>query len=446
MRKTKVFGWIARRLPRGGLARNVSILAGGTAMAQALAIAASPILTRLYKPSDFGELQIFISLMALALVAASGRYEVALLLPEDEQSAIDILGLAILCVCLTAAVTAAVVLVCHYHWMLPASVSALRGHLWLLPVSVLGGGLYQALSYWAIRHNGYRQMATTKFTQAGAQIATQLGAGLLIHSSIGLLLGDALGRIVGSGRFLRQLWWGYEGQIRAIRCSRMIRLAIRYRGYPLVSMWGALINASGLALPSLFLAQYYGPQQTGWFALVNRVLGVPAALIGVSLGQIYTSEAARLSRSDPGRLLSIFLKTTRQMFYLGLTPCILFTIFAPWIFRVTFGNAWHEAGEYARYLAFMCLASLINSPVTMTLNILERQRAQFAWDGLRLMLTVLCMVLPHHFHYGARVSIFAYGVAMTLMYGIHWMQSYGAIRRCAARAKLPFISLAQAGL
>jgi hypothetical protein len=35
---------------------------------------------------------------------------------------------------------------------------------------------------------------------------------------------------------------------------------------------------------------------------------------------------------------------------------------------------------------------------------------------------------------------------MTLMYGIHWMQSYGAIRRCAARAKLPFISLAQAGL
>src|SRR5271170_6511034 len=90
-------GFIARWLPEAGFARSVSILAGGTAVAQALAIAASPVLTRLYKPSDFGELQIFISLMGLALVAASGRYEVALLLPEDEQSSIDILGLAILC-------------------------------------------------------------------------------------------------------------------------------------------------------------------------------------------------------------------------------------------------------------------------------------------------------------------------------------------------------------
>ena len=213
-----------RWLPRGGFARSVSIVAGGTAMAQAIAIAASPILTRIYKPVDFGGLQVFISLMALALVAASGRYEVALLLPEDEQSAIDILAVAILCVCLTAAVAAGAVLICHYHWMLPASMSVLRGHLWLLPVSVLGGGLYQSLSYWVMRHNGYQQIASTKFTQAGAQVATQLGAGCLIHGSLGLLLGDAAGRIIGSGRFLRELWRNYHSQIRAIRPSRMMQL------------------------------------------------------------------------------------------------------------------------------------------------------------------------------------------------------------------------------
>jgi O-antigen/teichoic acid export membrane protein len=436
-------GLMARWLPQGGFARSVSILAGGTAMAQALAIAASPILTRLYQPSDFGELQIFISLMALALVAASGRYEVALLLPEDEQSGIDVLALAILCVCLTTMVVASLVLVCHYHWILPASVSVLQGHLWLLPASVFGGGLYQALSYWALRHRRYHQLATTKLTQTGAQIATQLGAGLTIHGSLGLLAGDAVGRILGSGRLLGQLWRGYATEISALRWSRMRRLAVRYRAYPLVSMWGALINASGLALPSLFLAQYYGRQHTGWFALVNRVLGVPAALIGVSLGQIYTSEAAKLSRSDPARLLSIFLKTTRHMFYLGLAPCVLFTIFAPWLFQLVFGRGWREAGEYARYLGFMCLASFINSPVTMTLNILERQRAQFAWDASRLVLTILSMVLPYHFHYAARFSILAYAVAMTLMYGIHWMQSYFVLRHCAALAVTPFIPLAQ---
>lgn len=397
-------------------------------MAQALAVAASPILTRIYKPVDFGGLQVFISLMALALVAASGRYEVALLLPEDEQSAIDILGVAVLCVCLTATVTAGVVLICHYRWVLPASVSVLKGHLWLLPVSVLGGGLYQSLSYWVLRHKGYKQIATTKFTQAGAQVGTQLGAGFLIHGTLGLLLGDAVGRILGSGRFLRELWRNYSNEIGAIRPSRMIRLAIRYRDYPLVSMWGALINASGLALPSLFLAQYYGAQDTGLFALVNRVLGVPGALIGASIAQVYTSEAAKLSRSDPARLMYIFRTTTRRMLYLGLVPCLLFTLFAPWIFEFIFGPSWREAGEYARYLAFMFYAGFINSPVTMTLNILERQRSQFAWDGSRLALTVLSMATPYHFGFGPRIAIAAYGAAMTLMYGIHWAQSFFAIR------------------
>lgn len=436
--------WMDRWLPRGGLARSVSIVAGGTAMAQAIAVAASPILTRIYKPVDWGGLQVFISLMALALVAASGRYEVAVLLPEDEQSAIDILGVAVLCVCLTAAVTAGAVLICHYDGMLPASVSVLQGHLWVLPVSVLGGGLYQSLSYWVMRHNGYKQIAITKFTQAGAQVATQLGAGCLIHGSLGLLVGDAAGRIAGSGRFLRELWRDYNSQIRAIRPLRMMRLAIRYRDYPLVSMWGALINASGLALPSLFLAQYYGAQDTGWFALVNRVLGVPGALIGASIAQVYTAEAAKLSRSDPKRLMYIFRKTTGRMLYLGLAPCILFTLFAPWLFALIFGAGWREAGEYARYLAFMFYAGFINSPVTMTLNILERQGAQAAWDASRLALTFLSMLLPCHFGLGPRIAILGYGISMTLMYGVHWTQSYFAIRHRVAAAILPLTSLAKA--
>jgi O-antigen/teichoic acid export membrane protein len=275
-------------------------------------------------------------------------------------------------------------------------------------------------------------------------VTTQLGAGLMIHGSLGLLIGDAVGRIMGSGRFVRELWRDYGGQIRAIRVTRMIQLAVRYRDYPLVSTWGGLLNASGLALPALFLAQYYGAQYTGWFALVNRVLGVPAALIGASIAQVYTSEAAKLSRTDPHRLMYIFLKTTRRMLYLGLPPCVLFTIFAPWLFQAVFGHAWREAGVYARYLAFMCYASFINSPVTLTLSILERQRAQFAWDAVKLALTILSIMLPYHFGYGPGAAILAYGVGMTLMYGIHWTLSHYAIKHCADVAAVALTRLEKA--
>jgi O-antigen/teichoic acid export membrane protein len=425
---------VDRWLPQGGFSRNASILAGGTAMAQAIAIAVSPLLTRLYKPSDFGAFQVFISLMGLVAVFASGRYDVAVLLPEDEQSAIDTLALAFACVICSATLVGAIALVCQYHWILPASVRLLERNLWLLPCSVLGGGLYQALSFWAMRHGRYKQIATTKFIQIAAQVGTQLGAGFALHGAVGLLIGDAVGRVAGSGCMLRDLWRDYSVRLRSVRLSRMVKVAVRYREYPLFSMWGALINLSGLALPALFLAQYYGAQYTGWFALVNRVLGVPAGLIGASIAQVYTSEAAKLSRSDPRRLKYVFVETTRRMLYLGIAPCVLFTILAPWLFQFIFGKAWREAGEYARYLAFMFYASFINSPVTMTLTILQRQRAQFVWDLSRLALTVISIALPYHLQYGPRIAILFYGVAMTLLYSIHWTQSYYAIKFYADRA------------
>jgi O-antigen/teichoic acid export membrane protein len=90
---------------------------------------------------------------------------------------------------------------------------------------------------------------------------------------------------------------------------------------------------------------------------------------------------------------------------------------------------WREAGEYARYLAFMFYASFINSPVTQTLNILERQWMQFGWDISRLVLTVGAIAVPHFLGYGAKVAVVVYGIAMTTMYCIHWIQSYFGINR-----------------
>jgi O-antigen/teichoic acid export membrane protein len=431
-------------VPRNRFARNVSIIAGGTALAQILGVISAPILTRLYHPSDFGALQVFISVMALVLVAASGRYEIAVLLPEDDQSAIDVLTLSLLCVAITALLCAGMVVISHYYWILPSSMLALRGLLWLLPFSVLGGGVYQCLSYWAMRRDDYKQIAKSKFGQAAAQVSTQVGAGIAIHGSFGLLVGDAVGRMCGSGRFARDLWRGYADQLRAVRLRRMLQLAARYREYPLVSMWGTLLNMSGLALPALFLAQYYGAQDTGCFGLVYRVLGVPAGLIGISIAQVYISEAAKLSRSDPQRLMHIFLKTTRHMIYVGLVPCIIFAAIAPWLFEHIFGHAWRDAGQYARYLAFMFYASFINSPVTQTLNVLERQWAQFGWDISRLIVTVTAIAIPHWLGYGASVAVLAYGIAMTLMYGVHWTQSYFGINRCVRMAVRPVLGAARA--
>ena len=84
-----------RLIPQSAYARNVLTLMTGTTLAQAIPIAISPILTRLYSPEDFGTFGLYMAIVAIASVLVTGRYELAILLPKRDRDAMHILALPI---------------------------------------------------------------------------------------------------------------------------------------------------------------------------------------------------------------------------------------------------------------------------------------------------------------------------------------------------------------
>lgn len=77
------------RIRQSQYARNVGTLATGTLIAQAIGIAASPILTRLYSPESFATLALFMAIVSSLAPGVSGRYEIAIVVaknPRDSQS------------------------------------------------------------------------------------------------------------------------------------------------------------------------------------------------------------------------------------------------------------------------------------------------------------------------------------------------------------------------
>ncbi len=53
---------VKKFFPKGEFTRNVLTLMTGTTIAQAIPIAISPILTRIYTPQDFGVYALFVSI------------------------------------------------------------------------------------------------------------------------------------------------------------------------------------------------------------------------------------------------------------------------------------------------------------------------------------------------------------------------------------------------
>ena len=80
--------------PKSDFVKNVITLVTGTALAQAIPLAVSPILTRIYSPEDFGILALFLGISSVFSVVVTGRYEFAITLPLKDEDARPILWLS----------------------------------------------------------------------------------------------------------------------------------------------------------------------------------------------------------------------------------------------------------------------------------------------------------------------------------------------------------------
>ena len=75
--------------PKSEFSHNVLTLMTGTTIAQAIPIAISPILTRIYTPKDFGLYGLFISIIMVLSSIISARYELAIMLPVKDEDAVN---------------------------------------------------------------------------------------------------------------------------------------------------------------------------------------------------------------------------------------------------------------------------------------------------------------------------------------------------------------------
>ncbi len=72
------------------LAKGIFIIASGTVIAQIIGIITTPIISRLYTPSDFGVLGLFTATLSILALAGGFRYELAIPLPEDDKDAANL--------------------------------------------------------------------------------------------------------------------------------------------------------------------------------------------------------------------------------------------------------------------------------------------------------------------------------------------------------------------
>lgn len=395
--------------------RHVLLLAGGTALGQIVVALSSPALTRLYSPEQLGLLAIFVSVLSPVLSLAALRYEVAIVLPRRDEIALQLLYLSLGLVAVTSILTGIAVLTLG-RWMAAVlNVPELSHYLWLLPLSVFAGGIFQSLTYWGIRRRQFKSIGQARLSQSLVLVATQLGMGLLSVVPLGLLLGDAASRAAGSTRLARDVFHQARNRDRPDWDS-INGVARRYKRFPQFSVGPSVLNSLSLQLPSILLSAQFGATPVGLFAIGQRILGLPLNLVSSSIGQVFLGDVAGAAHAGPQALARRFTRAVRILAAVGSAVVIPAALVAPLVFGSLFGEQWAVAGQYLQLLSPMLIAQFVAAPMGVILDVLERQDLHLIREVARISLLLLAWWISQGWSEGPMAMVGVLSIASATGY------------------------------
>lgn len=403
-----------------GARRGVAQIAFGTAAGQAVLIAITPILSRLYNESDFAILQVFTGVVAFTAVLASLRLELAIPLAKDDHQARSVLRAGLLGAVAVACLVFVVGLATEPLWARTAPLKGLAHAWWLVPFTLAAIAVFQLISAVLVRGENYRDLATRNTSQSLGTAAAQLGFGFGGMRPLGLLLGLSIGRMFGlASVFGRRRLFPPDpsGAARQpVTFSDMGAALQRFRRFPLVTTWSGLMNVAGQYAPFFVFALLFTEQQTGWLAFTARVLALPVTVIGQAVAQVFIGRGANAQRGATGDLPRLTKLAVKRLAMVGVLPAIALAVLAPWAFDLIFGSNWHRAGQYAQVMAIAFLAQFVAGPVANVFNLLERQGVALLSDSVRLVLVVAAPVVVWYLHGSDLIAVAAYAGVLTFSY------------------------------
>ena len=375
----------------GKFLRDVLKLAFGTILGRVIALAALPLVTRLYSPEDFSLLAVYLSIVSVVAVIACFRLEVAIPLADDDDDAANLLALSLLGLSLITASSLALVLA------MPEALAAWIGkpeiapYAWLIPVGIALAGTYASAQFWATRARRFGAIARTRVAQAIVGVSTMLMFGWIGLIPLGLLLGNMLNIGAGSLNLGLKAMRADQEKLRRVSPQHMKLTLRKYYRYPVFSMPEALFNIAGIQIPVLLIAAQ-GGSEAGFLLLAMQIMTAPMALLGGSISQVYTSHAAEKFRQ--GQLTTFTVSIMRRLAIIGVGPLVMIGILAPFIFPSIFGADWVRSGEIVTLMVPWMLLQFISTPVSMVMFVVGRQRTMLALTafGAIIRITSVFMV------------------------------------------------------
>jgi O-antigen/teichoic acid export membrane protein/SAM-dependent methyltransferase len=405
---------------KGSFLSHVATLVTGTAISQAITFAAMLILTRLFAPDAFGLLAVFMTIVSLFSVLGGARYELAIMLPEEDRVAANVFHAATLV--LTGICVLSLIAIALFHVRLAAMLGEplVDSWLWAIPAVLFVSGFYQILGYWCGRMKRFRHVAVSRIAQSSGTVLMQILL-FLAHANGGVALiggwifGQSLGSVVLLAQVIRQdgrfLWKSWDART-------IPGLLHTYRNFPFYKAPYSFISNSSSQLVVVVIRMFSSLSTVGLYSMASRAIYLPVTLVASSMNQVFYEKAA--TETAPGRLEAFVNRALRIQVVLT-TPLLFFAASeSKLVFATIFGARWTESGAFAAFLAFAGYMYFLTSWLDRLFDVNSRQKLALAIEIAGNLGSLIALTFTLAFFDNALKAVAAFTVT-EVTYSVIWL-------------------------
>lgn len=374
---------LPERIRNSRFARDVALVGGGIAMAQAVTLAFTPLLTRLFSPEAFGASAAYAALLSVVLPIATLGYSNAIVQPTTDDAAAAVARLSILCGILLAPLSLLLVVLLE-PWL--AAWTGLESTAWVLyfiPVSIAVSALLSVATQAAIREGLFKQKARAYVESTLLTNVAKAVAGLLWPTGFVLILLTLAGQLINTVMQLARVerrgvlspanWWGVRGVQDA---------AVNHRDFAMYRMPQSVIRALSVGLPVVLLARLFGAGTAGQYSITVLLLSAPVMLLGDAVGEVFYPKITRAINERASNVNSLILRAIAMLLAVSALPFGLVAISGERMLPWALGEEWQMAGQFSQWVALWMIAMLASRPAVIAMPALKLQHALLAYELL----------------------------------------------------------------
>jgi O-antigen/teichoic acid export membrane protein len=384
---------------------NIIKVITGTGLSYVVLLFSTPILTRMYSPSDFGVLGIYQATVVILGVIATGRYELAIPVPKNDAAAWALLRLSFF-----ISISISSIFGLLLTFFKPVLFQAMFYPHILIPLGLLAYSQWMSTELWLNRKGDFTWVAISRVIGAVLLVLTQIVFYFLNYKSIGLIFG-----LLMSFSFSAIFNGIRSFKIRPEKKYSVKKVAILYKEFPQFLLLSQLLNIGMTHLPTITMGKYFGQKLTGLYSMGTRVMS-GVELFATATSQVFFPKAAK-DYIDNGNCRNIYNKTFLILGFVSLCIFPLLYTIIPDLFALIFGEEWRESGRLMRYLIPMYFLRFIVSPLTTVYSIARKQKLFFYKTIITSIFVIVSLVLGIILE-NIKVLIILYSLSMFLGYMI----------------------------